>query len=81
MPAVICKCGDKTNTAVSEVWNHDDWGVKADSCYAKVNDQGAWVKGCTEPMGYMKLVVRALLENKKPPSTPEEMENQKKNPG
>lgn len=66
MPAVICsKCGGKTNTAVSEVDNYSDWGNKADSCYAKLNEQGKWVPGCTQPNGYMKSVIKALLENNK----------------
>lgn len=46
MPAVLCKCGAMTNSALSEYWgrpnpSHD----VADGCYAKFVN-GKYEKGC-----------------------------------
>lgn len=66
MPAVKCKCGAETNSALSEYWTRQDWKVNmADGCYVKwVNDH--WEKGClyeqTPKHKFMRIMADKMLK-------------------
>lgn len=66
MPAVKCRCGAETNSALSEYWTRPDYKIDlANGCYVKwVNNH--WEKGClyeqTPPHKFMRIMADKMLK-------------------
>lgn len=62
MPAVKCRCGAVTNSALSEYWTRENQAVnEADGCYAKwVN--GKYEKGCLYDLTPVNAFMRKMAD-------------------